>query len=406
MIFVTGADLVLADKVLRGGTLVVDAGRIVETLAEVRKGGSRDQHIDMAGRLLVPGFIDPHVHGVAGHDVLDGPGAVSAVAERLPRWGVTAFSPTSIACPPAQLETFLADVAQARAHPNPASARVLPAHLESNFINPHFRGAQPLGCLRTPASSGESGQDAEQDSGQDPHAFSARDVLAVIDRHRSDISVVTLAPEIDGGLPLVRALRAGGIAVSLGHSGATFEEGEEAFAAGASRATHLFNRMTPMTHRNPGLPGAALANDDVAAELICDGHHVHPAMMRFAIGAKGPSRILAITDGTAGSGLPAGSRTRLGGQPVTVGDVARLDDGTMAGSVATMDRVLALLLTVARIELVHGVEMCAATAARAMGLAGQGVLAPGALADFVALDRQYQVIETWIGGRRVYSAGA
>jgi N-acetylglucosamine-6-phosphate deacetylase len=394
MIFVTGADLVLADRVLRGGTLVIDADRIVETLAELRTGSTRDQHIDMTGRLLVPGFIDAHVHGVAGHDVLDGPGAVSAVAERLPRWGVTAFSPTSIACPPSQLETFLADVAQARAQPNPTSARVLPAHLESNFINPHFRGAQPLACLRTPASIG-----------QDPHAFSARDILAVIDRRRSDIGVVTLAPEIDGGLPLVRALRAGGIAVSLGHSGATFEEGEEAFAAGASRATHLFNRMTPMTHRNPGLPGAVLANDDVAAELICDGHHVHPAMMRFAIGAKGPSRILAITDGTAGSGLPAGSKTKLGGQPVTVGDVARLDDGTMAGSVATMDRVLALLLMVARIDLVHGVEMCAATAARAMGLAGQGVLAPGALADFVALNRQYEVLETWIGGRRVYSAG-
>jgi N-acetylglucosamine-6-phosphate deacetylase len=277
----------------------------------------------------------------------------------------------------------------------------LPAHLESNFINPHFRGAQPLGCLRTPASSG---QDSGQNSPHDSHAFSARDILGIIDRRRSDIAVVTLAPEIDGGLPLVRALRAGGIAVSLGHSGATFEEAEKAIAAGASRATHLFNRMTPMTHRDPGLPGAVLANDDVAAELICDGHHVHPAMMRFAIGAKGPSRILAITDGTAGSGLPAGSRAQLGGQPVTVGDVARLDDGTMAGSVATMDRVLALLLTVAKIDLVHGVEMCAATAARAMGLSGQGVLAPGALADFVALNRQYQVLETWIGGRRVYSA--
>jgi N-acetylglucosamine-6-phosphate deacetylase len=401
MIFVTGADLVLADRVLRGGTLVVDGDRIVETLDEVRKGGARDQHIDMAGRLLVPGFIDAHVHGVAGHDVLDGPGAVSAVAEQLPRWGVTAFSPTSIACPPAQLEAFLADVAQARAQPKPTSARVLPAHLESNFINPHFRGAQPLGCLRTPASSG---QDSGQNSPHDSHAFSARDILGIIDRRRSDIAVVTLAPEIDGGLPLVRALRAGGIAVSLGHSGATFEEAEKAIAAGASRATHLFNRMTPMTHRDPGLPGAVLANDDVAAELICDGHHVHPAMMRFAIGAKGPSRILAITDGTAGSGLPAGSRAQLGGQPVTVGDVARLDDGTMAGSVATMDRVLALLLTVAKIDLVHGVEMCAATAARAMGLSGQGVLAPGALADFVALNRQYQVLETWIGGRRVYSA--
>ena len=395
MIFVTGADLVLANRVLRGGTLVIDADRIVETLDEVRKGGARDQHIDMSGRLLVPGFIDAHVHGVAGHDVLDGPGAVAVVAERLPRWGVTAFSPTSIACPPAQLDAFLADVAQARAQPNPTSARVLPAHLESNFINPHYRGAQPLGCLRTPAASTH-----------DPNAFSARDILAIIDRRRSDIAVVTMAPELDGGMPLVRALRAGGVAVSLGHSGATFEEAEEAIAAGASRATHLFNRMTPMTHRNPGLPGAVLASDDVAAELICDGHHVHPAMMRFAIGAKGPSRILAITDGTAGSGLPAGSRTTLGGQPVTVGDVARLDDGTTAGSVATMDRVLALLLTVARIDLVHGVEMCAATAARAMGLADQGVLAPGALADFVSLDRQYHVLETWIGGRRAYSAGA
>jgi N-acetylglucosamine-6-phosphate deacetylase len=194
-----------------------------------------------------------------------------------------------------------------------------------------------------------------------------------------------------------------GIRVSLGHSGATFEQGQAAIQAGARHATHLFNRMPAMTHREPGLAGAILASEDVAAELICDGHHVHPAVIRTAIAAKGVSRVMAITDGTAGSGLPEGARTTLGGRPITVSEVARLDDGTLAGSVATMDRVFACLVTQCGLDVREAAHLCATTPARELGLVGFGVLAAGGAADLTVINANYAPVQTWIGGGLAWS---
>ena len=389
--FLAGASVVLPDRVATGLTIVVENGRIADLVQGPREIAPHEVRVDVTGRTIVPGFVDVHVHGVAGTDVLDGRGAVSRVASLLPRWGVTAFCPTSLACPPDTLAAFLEDVAAARAAAAPGHARVLPAHLESNFISQEYRGAQPSRCLRVPAT---------EVAPPEPGSFAAAEILALFDRHRPDIGIVTLAPELDGGLDLVRRLVSAGTRVALGHSGASFEEAQAAIAAGASHATHLFNRMRPMSHRDPGLVGAALASDEVAAELIADGCHVHPAVMRIAIAAKGASRLMAISDGTAGAGLPRGSRASLGGLPITVDDVARLDDGTIAGSVATMDRVFATLVTACDVDLVQAAEMCATTAARELGLIGFGLIAPGAVADLAVLDDRLNVVETWIGGEK------
>ena len=144
--------------------------------------------------------------------------------------------------------------------------------------------------------------------------------------------------------------------------------------------------------------GAVLSTDDVAAELLCDGHHVHPAVMRVAIAAKTPSRIMAISDGTAGAGLPRGSKAKLGGRTITVEDVARLDDRTMAGSVLTMDRAFACVVGPAGAGLVDAARMCATTPASELGLQGHGVIAPGAMADLAVLDANLAVRQTWVGG--------
>jgi N-acetylglucosamine-6-phosphate deacetylase len=401
--FLTGGSLVLADRVVSGQTLVIEGDRIVEIAAGPRAVSAGERRVDVGGRFILPGFIDVHVHGAAGIDVLDGPGSVAAIARALPRWGVTAFCPTSVACAPDSLEGVLEEVAALRAAPEPAAARVLPAHLESNFINPEFRGAQPAECLRLPpadAAAGPAGRGLPRDGTAGD--YSGADVLAVIDRRRPDVAIVTLAPEIPGGFALTRSLVAAGIRVSLGHSAASFDDAQAAIAAGATRATHLFNRMRPMSHRDPGLAGAVLADEDVAAELICDGHHVHPAVLRVAVAAKQPSRVLAITDGTAGSGLPAGARARLGGRPIVVGEVARLEDGTMAGSVATMDGVFRCLVNRCGFDVVQAAQMTATAPARDLGLVGHGVLAAGSAADFVVIDRQLDVAATWIGGVPAY----
>jgi len=234
--------------------------------------------------------------------------------------------------------------------------------------------------------------------------FTAQDILDEIDRAAPDVGIVTIAPELDGGLDLVRWLVARGQRVSLGHSGATYEQALEAIGAGARHATHLFNRMPPLGHRAPGLAGAVLQAEEIAAEIICDGHHVHPALIRTAIAAKRPSRILAITDATAAAGLPVGSRAALGGRPITAGPAtALLPDGTIAGSVLTMDRAFEVLVAQVGLSLVDAATICATTPARELGLVGYGLLAVGGAADLVVLDGQLAVVQTYIGGQLVYA---
>jgi N-acetylglucosamine-6-phosphate deacetylase len=231
-------------------------------------------------------------------------------------------------------------------------------------------------------------------------------VLRVIEAHRAEVGIVTMAVELPGGLELAKALIAAGHRVSLGHSAATYEQALEGIAAGARHATHLFNRMSPMTHRAPGLTGAVLAAPEVAVELICDGHHVHPAVAVTAIRAKGVPRVMAITDGVAGAGLPVGSKVSLGGRTITVTEAACfLDDGTLAGSRLTMDGAFRRLVGQG-FSLVEASRMCSGTQAEELGLLGQGTIAPGALADLVVLDRQLQVTSTYVGGGMAWAGAA
>jgi N-acetylglucosamine-6-phosphate deacetylase len=391
MIFLSDADVVLPDRMLSPGTVVLDGDRIVDVLKTAPGRSPGDLHIDLRHHMLVPGFVDVHVHGVEGTDTLDDESSIEKIASRLPRFGVTAFCPTSVACSPADLRRLLTGVRAARLHPPAGAARVLPAHLESNFINPEYRGAQPLECLRLPKGPTEG-------------EFAGADILREIEAARPDVGFVTIAPEIDGALDLIRDLTAHGHRVSLGHSGASYEEALEGIAAGARHATHLFNRMTPIAHRAPGLAGAVLEHEDVAAEIVCDGVHVHPSMVRVAFAAKTPSRLMAITDGTAGSGLPRGAKALLGGRTITVGEAAYLDDGTLAGSVLTMDRAFALLVTAMGLSPVDAAAICATTPARALDLQGFGVISPGAIADIIVFSRGFTVVQTWIAGELVHGA--
>jgi N-acetylglucosamine-6-phosphate deacetylase len=388
MTILSGADVVLPGRLLRPGTVVIDGDRIGEVSGGHRAGGD-----DLTGHLLVPGFVDVHVHGLHGVDAFDGPEAIETIARLLPQHGVTAFCPTSIACSPPALERMLGAVRRAREQP-PAGARVLPAHLESNFISPEYKGAQPADCLRSP----RSGQNGRTPDGE----FTGADILDVIGAARPDVGIMTIAPELDGAIELIAELVRHGHRVSLGHSGATFEQACAGMDAGATQATHLFNRMPPLGHRAPGLAGAVLAHEQLAAEVVCDGIHVHPAMVRMAVSAKRPERIMAITDGTAGAGLPRGSQSQIGGRRINITDAAYLEDGTLAGSVLTMDGAFAMLVQRVDLSPADAVMACSTTPAREMGLQGLGVIAPGALADLVVLDRTLRVVRTYVAGRLIF----
>jgi len=414
MMVLSGGDIVLPDRILTSASLIVEGDRIA-AIDTTQRTPSAVAVIDARESFIVPGFVDVHVHGVDGHDSLDGAGAIAEIATRLPRFGVTAFCPTTVACAPDALDAVLEQVARARVSRRPGAARVLPAHLESNFINPEYKGAQPAACLRSPLAAlragGAGGASRDGDERTAKAAaervdFTAADILAEIARATPDVGIVTIASELDGGLDLVRWLSARGHRVSLGHSGATYEEALAAIDAGARHATHLFNRMPPLGHRAPGLAGAVLQADEVAAEIICDGAHVHPALIRMAIAAKRTSRIFAITDASAAAGLPIGSRAMLGGLTITAGErTALLPDGTIAGSVTTMDRVFQTLVGPVGLSLVDAATVCATTPARELGLIGHGLLAPEAVADLVILDANFEVVQTYIAGQLVYARG-
>lgn len=397
MIVLANADIVGPDGLLTGAALHIDGERISSIVAADASPPPGASIVDCAGCLIVPGFVDVHVHGVEGVDVLDGPDAVTEVAARLPKYGVTAFCPTSVACSPADLAVLFRGVDAARSART--GALVLGAHLESNFINPDFRGAQPLSCLRrpvpiaaTPAAAARTGDD-----------FDAADILAQIASARAQIATITLAPELEGGLDLVRRLVADGHRVSIGHTAATYEEARAAIDAGVRHATHLFNRMPSLLHRAPGAAGAVLESAHVAAEIICDGFHVHPAVVRLAIAAKGVDRIMAITDGTAGSGLAPGTRTHLGRAAIVVGTcTAELEDGTLAGSILTMDGAFRMLVRQVGLNTVQAAQLCSTTPAAELGLADAGAIAAGRRADLAVLDGDLRVTRTYVGGRLLF----
>ncbi len=394
MTILSGGRVVLHDAVLDRASLVIDAGgRIAEVHAGPIPFTSSAAWHDMSHRLIVPGFIDVHVHGVEGVDALASENGVAGIARRLPRYGVTGFCPTSVACPPADLRRMLDAIRAARTAPVPHAARVLPAHLESNFINPEYRGAQPAACLRRPTAEVLPGV-------PDRPAFSGQEILDEIARARAEVGIVTMAPEIVDGLDLVSTLTAAGHIVSLGHSGATYDQGLAGVAAGGRHATHLFNRMPPFSHRAPGLVGAVLDRPEVRAEIVCDGYHVHPVVARTAIAALGPDRAMAITDGTGGAGLPVGTSVRLGSHTITIRpEAAFLADGTLAGSTLTMDGAFRLLVKKVGLPVPVAARLCATTPAAQLGLGDRGRIEAGQLADLAVLDADLRPVATFLAGR-------
>lgn len=376
----TAARVVLADRVLEPGPLLIAAGRIAAlgdaALAGAPPGARR---VDLAGAYLSAGLIDAHVHGAGVHDVNDAaPEALAGLGAALAAHGVTSYLPTTVACPAPALESVLRVVSAAVEAP-PPGAVPLGAHLESNFLAPRFKGAQPEEALAAP------------DDGA---------LLDVIERHRGGIRVVTLAPELPGAPALIRKLVGWGIRVSVGHTDATYAQVEAAVKAGATRVTHLCNAQRGFHHREPGTLGAGLALDALACEIIADGVHVHPAGLRIAYRCKGPRKLMLVSDALRGTGLPPG-RYMLGPQETIVDhEVARLADGTIAGSVLTLEKAIARMVEVSGATVPEAFAMATLAPAESLGLADRGRVAVGCRADLAAFEpASFRCLGTWIAGR-------
>jgi N-acetylglucosamine-6-phosphate deacetylase len=325
---------------------------------------------------IVPGFVDLHVPGGGGADVMAGADAVRICARTHARHGTTSFLPTPVTAPPEDLAAAVAGIAVVSAERRAGEARVLGAHLEGPYLNPERLGAQP--------------------------PFPQVPDIAVMDRLCAAVTVrlVTLAPEVDADHEMIRHLAGRGIAVQIGHSAASYEEACAALAAGATGFTHLFNAMTPLHHRAPGVVGAALAHAEFAA-LIPDLIHVHGGAVRAALRAI--PKLFCVTDATAAAGMPDGDYP-LGRHTVRKqGASVFLDDGTLAGSALTMDQALRNLVGLG-LDLGDAARRLSTWPADFIGATGRGRIAVGASADFVLLDRDLVISGVVIEGETVAPA--
>jgi N-acetylglucosamine-6-phosphate deacetylase len=320
---------------------------------------------------ILPGFIDLHVHGGGGRDVMEGGDAPHVIAAMHARHGTTSLLATTMTAPPEDIVAALKAIGAASAARRPGAARILGVHLEGPYINAGKLGAQP------------------------DYARAAN--LAEVQQLGSyaPMRLITVAPEIEGHLALVRELADAGIRVQIGHTTGSYDDGVAALAHGAAGFTHLFNAMNPLHHRQPGMVGAALAHAQYA-EIIPDLLHVHPGAIKVALRAI--PHLYCVTDSTAATGMPDGDYM-LGRQLVhkCMGGV-RLTDGTLAGSTLTMDQALRNLVGVIGLDLADASKRVSTNAADYLGETERGRLAPGCFADIVVLDRHLFIKAVYIEG--------
>jgi len=378
-------------------TTAIYASRILTPLEEISDGvilvegsritaiGHRDEvrvppgaaDYSAAGLTVVPGFVDVHIHGAGGHDVMEANArALDRIASTVARHGTTSLVATTVTAPIDETCRSLQGIARyirSREKPreNPRlAAEILGMHLEGPFISKARRGVHPPDAIQKP---------------------SAEILSKFLDASDGLVKIVTLAPELPGAIPLIEFAVAAGLVVAMGHTDADYEQSRAAIQAGARHSVHTFNAMRPFSHRDPGVIGAILTDPEVTAEIIADGVHVAGPAIQVLLAAKGFGTVLLVSDGIAATGMPDGN-FRLGNFEVTVKDgVCRNAEGKLAGSTLTLDRALRYVVALG-VPLADAVRMATVLPARRLGLAGKkGILAVGADADLVALTPDLRV---------------
>lgn len=335
--------------------------------------------------VVLPGFIDEHIHGAGGADAMDGTEqALQTISEYVAKEGTTGFLATTMTQSPENIGKALKNVKTVREKGEYKGAEILGVHLEGPFISPKHVGAQPLEYVAKPS----------------PETFDKYNEIS-----GGNIKVVTLAPEVEGGLDLVKHLAKIGVVASIGHTGAKFSDVEAAVAAGATNVTHTYNAQTPLHHREAGVVGAAMLIDELNCEMICDTIHVSVPAIKIFVKNKPHDKFTLITDAMRAKGMPDGL-SELGGQQVFVKNgEARLSDGTLAGSVLKMNVAVKNLVEKVGVSFTDAVDFASANPAKNLGLYDErGSIEVGKRADFAVMDKDYNILYTVIGGKVVYKA--
>jgi N-acetylglucosamine-6-phosphate deacetylase len=366
----------LVDGAWQSGLVILEEGRI----ARIASADERAPEPCLDGHFVAPGLIDLQDNGGFGVEIGASANAITHLEARLPQTGVTGFLPTLVTSPadfyPGAYEAFRAARASAT-----RGARALGLHLEGPFLSPHAAGAHHREWIE-----------------------SARWELLDALLEGDALAIMTLAPERPGALEAIARLTDRGVLVSLGHTAATYDELVRGIDAGARMVTHLFNAMTPFHHRAPGALGAALTDDRVTVGIVPDGVHCQPAALRLAFRAKGVLGIALVTDAMSAAGMAPGTYELAGKKVLVDGTSARLEDGTLAGSILTLDEAVRRMVALGGVRAEDALRMASEVPARLLGLPHKGRLAVGCDADLVVLDDQLRVAMTLVAGELVYSA--
>jgi len=377
--FAARAGVILTPReILREAYILVDGNKIVDVRLE-KPDGIRDlcRYDDY---ILAPGLVDIHIHGGFGVDLTYSRiKEILELSKRLPEMGITSYIPSTVTDSFEHIEAAIKNINEAsRAH---AGSRILGIHLEGPYLNPIRGGAQPREHIRKPSLE------------EFERFYAAGNRL---------IKRITVAPEIDGGVDFIRyVVKTFKVKVSLGHTDATYEQTLRAIEAGANIITHLFNGMREYHHREPGIIGAALTTRNIYTEIIADFIHLHPATINLVLKCKGPNKTILISDATPGAGLPDGDYI-LGLNKVIIRDgVAKTEGGSLAGSTIMLMRAVQNVMKLG-LSLKDALSMATTSPCNAMGFKDVGRIARGCKADFIVLDKQLNVVETYIDGKRIY----
>jgi N-acetylglucosamine-6-phosphate deacetylase len=339
------------------------------------------QEIRATDKTAIPGFLDVHIHGAGGHDVMEGNAtALRAITRKVSEYGTTSLVATTVTASTDETLRAVEGIAGYIAHQHETEvprAEVLGIHFEGPFISKQRRGVHPAEWIQLP---------------------SAETLSRFLKAAAGNARILTIAPEVLGAAPCIDAAREAGLVVSMGHTDATYEQARAAMARGARSATHVYNAMRPFTHRDPGVIGAVLTSPDVNAELIADGVHVEEAAMKLLLMAKGAAHVTLVSDGLSATGMPDG-KYMLGSLEVIVsGGICRNAEGRLAGSTLTLDRALRNIVALGA-SLTDAVRMLTLNPATLLGIEfKKGSLRAGADADILLLDEGLHITNVWARG--------
>jgi N-acetylglucosamine-6-phosphate deacetylase len=376
----TGGKIITPIEILTDHVLTFEGDVITAIIPETQfESNDQDLILDLHGKWITPGLIDIHVHGSNYADTMDaGPEIYQVLNSFFASKGVTAYLPTTGTASESDITSAVNGYLEAI--PTEGGAVPLGIHLEGPYLCEERKGAQPVDHLRNP----------------DPAEYQKWFDSGVI-------RLMTVAPELEGALDLIKQGVKQGIEFAVGHSVAGYDVMLEAFDAGLRQATHIFNGMNPLHHRQPGVVGAVLSDDRAFAQIIADGVHVHPAVVKILVKAKGLDRTILITDAIRAAGLGNGEYDLLGQKVIVKDGVARIASGSLAGSVLTMDQGVRNLMSFCDIPFIEAIRMATSTPARALNLQNErGALKAGLRADITIFNSEYSVDATIVGGNVVY----